>query len=299
LPTQTDVIISFLEEKERKEGILPKLLEFYRKLLQVQSQVEKKLTSRLEPSLSRDATSKRTNDGVPLISFDELALDWQLLVTTFDEIKIIFASYAAIFKSNYEGLAELEADVLLTRPVLKQWFEKQKLPSRISAKDADNKLINSIIHATIKPFLVSHAKTLRDSIDHERWRRSYCPICGGSADFAFLDTERGSRWLLCSRCDTEWPFQRLQCPYCDTQDQNDLSYFVDDSGLYRLYTCERCKHYLKTIDLRQTEGQVILPLERFHTLDMDRQAVEMGYKPYDKTTRVPKSTYKDKHTRQK
>ena len=299
MPTETDVIIRVLEEKEGKEGTLPKLLEFYRKLLQVQSQVEKKLTSRLEPNLSREVISKRTNNGEPLISFDELALDSQLLVNTFDEIKIIFASYAEILNSHYERLAELKADALLTKSVLKQWFEKQKLPSRISAKGVDNKLINSIIHATIKPFLVSHAKTLRDSIDQERWRRSYCPICGGSADFAFLDTERGSRWLLCSRCDTEWPFQRLQCPYCNTQDQNDLSYFVDDSGLYRLYTCERCQHYLKTVDLRQTEGQVILPLERFHTLDMDRQAVEMGYKPYDETTRVPKSTYKDKHTEQK
>ncbi len=299
MPTETDVVISFLEEKERKEGTLPKLLEFYRKLLQVQSQVEKKLASRLEPSLSREVISKRTNNGEPLISFDELALDSQLLVNTFDEVKIIFASYAELFNSHYERLAELKADVLLTRSVLKQWFEKQKLPSRISAKGIDNKIMNSIIHATIKPFLVSHAKTLRDSVDQERWRRSYCPICGGSADLAFLDTERGSRWLLCSRCDTEWPFQRLQCPYCNSQDQNDLSYFVDDSGLYRLYTCERCQHYLKTVDLRQTEGQVILPLERFHTLDMDRQAVEMGYKPYDPTARVPKSTHKDKHTKQK
>ena len=299
MPVETDVIIRFLEEKERKEGTLPKLLEFYRKLLRVQSQVEKKLASRLEPGLSRDAISKRINNGVPLISFDELALDWQLLVNTFNEVINLFADYAEIFKSHYDRLAELKADALLTRPVLKHWFEKQKLPSRISAKDADNKLINSIIHATIKPFLVSHAKILRDSIDQERWRRSYCPICGGSPDFASLDAERGSRWLLCSRCDTEWLFQRLQCPYCNNQDQNDLSYFTDDAGLYRLYICERCKHYLKAVDLRQTEGQVILPLERFHTLDMDRQAVEMGYQPYDKTTRAPKSTYKDKHTKQK
>jgi len=299
LPTDTDVVISFLEEKERKEGTLPKLLEFYRKLLQVQSQVEKKLASRLEPSLSRDAISKRINDGVPLIAFDELALDWKLLAITFDEVKVIFAHYAEIFNSHRERLAGLKADVLLTRPVLKQWFEKQKLPSRFSAEDADNKLVNSVVHATIKPFLVSHAKTLRDSIDQERWRRSYCPICGGSADFAFLDTERGSRWLSCSRCDTEWPFQRLQCPYCNTQDQNDLSYFTDDAGLYRLYVCERCKHYLKTVDLRQTEDRIILQLERFHTLDIDRQAVEMGYKPYDKTTRAPKSTHKDKSTKPK
>jgi hypothetical protein len=48
------------------------------------------------------------------------------------------------------------------------------------------------------------------------------------------------------------------------------------------------------VDLRQTKDQVILPLERFHTLDMDRQAVEMGYKPYHQATKVPKNPRKDK-----
>jgi len=279
LPVETDDIISFLEEKERKEGTLPELLKFYQQLLRVQSQVEKKLSSRLEPSLSREAINKRIDNGVPLISFNELAIDWQLLAATFDEIKIVFANHAGLFNFSSKRLAELEADALLTRQVLKPWFEKQKLPAKIP-RNVDRKLLNSIIHATMKPLLTSHARKLIDSIDQERWRRSYCPICGGSPDFASLDTERGSRWLLCSRCDTEWVFQRLQCPYCNTQDQNDLSYLTDDTGQYRLYTCERCHQYLKTIDLRQTEGQVILPIERFLTLDMDRQAIETGYKPH-------------------
>ena len=131
----------------------------------------------------------------------------------------------------------------------------------------------------MRPFLTSHAETLTSSIDQERWRRKYCPICGGSPDFAFLDKERGSRWLLCSRCDTEWIFQRLECPYCGTQDQKALAYLTDDEGLYRLYTCEQCKRYLKAIDLRQAKAEILLPLERFYTLDMDSQARKQGYSP--------------------
>jgi formate dehydrogenase maturation protein FdhE len=281
LPVDTDDIISFLEEKERKEGTLPELLKFYQQLLRVQSQAERKLSSRLEPSLSREAINKRIDNGVPLISFNELALDRQLLAATFDEVKAVFTSHADLFSSSHERLGKLEADALLTGQVLKPWFEKQKLPAKIPIKNVDKKLLNSIIHATMRPLLTSHARKLIDFIDQERWRRSYCPICGGSPDFASLDAERGSRWLICSRCDTEWVFQRLQCPYCNTQDQNDLSYLTDDTGQYRLYTCERCHQYLKTIDLRQTGEQVILlPVERLLTLDMDRQAIEMGYKPH-------------------
>ena len=37
-----------------------------------------------------------------------------------------------------------------------------------------------------------------DQVDQEKWRRRYCPVCGGNPDIAYLDTERGSRWLVCS-----------------------------------------------------------------------------------------------------
>jgi FdhE protein len=86
--------------------------------------------------------------------------------------------------------------------------------------------------------------------------------------------------LVCSRCDYEWLFQRLQCPYCGNQDQKTLAFFTDDKELYRLYVCEQCRCYLKAIDLRKTETEILLPLERFYTLDLDAQAKEYGYSLY-------------------
>jgi FdhE protein len=94
---------------------------------------------------------------------------------------------------------------------------------------------------------------------------------------ASLKGEVGERWLLCSRCDTEWLFQRVECPYCGTQEQDDLVYFIDAREQYRLYLCERCKCYLKAVDLRKTEAGAPLPLERLYTIDLDRQAVGRGY----------------------
>ncbi len=99
---------------------------------------------------------------------------------------------------------------------------------------------------------------------------------------AFLEKEVGARWLLCSRCDTEWLFQRLECPYCGTNEPNALSFFPDDEGLYRLDVCDQCKCYLKAIDLRKAKDDTLLPLERLYTMDLDRQAKENGYhlKPF-------------------
>jgi len=82
------------------------------------------------------------------------------------------------------------------------------------------------------------------------------------------------------------------CPYCGTKDQNALAYFADDEGLYRLYVCEQCHTYIKAIDLRHTESEVLLRLERVMTLDLDRQGQEKGYQPgYSKVSSlaIPRS----------
>jgi FdhE protein len=287
LPVETDKLIHHLEEKERKEGTLPQLLKLYQQLLRIQSEVEQKIASRVEPSLSREAISQRIQSGTPLIGFDELALDWPLLAATFAKIMTACAGYADNFKVAPDRLREIGADSFPSREAIKTWYEQHKLPAKALIKGIDRTFLAAVIQSTLKPFLIIHAKALIGSVDQERWRRGYCPICGGSPDFAYLDEERGSRWLLCSRCDTEWIFQRLQCPFCDTQDQNDLAYFTNDEGRYRLYVCEHCKHYLKTIDLRQAKSEVLLPLERLYTLDIDRQAREQGYQAYSEASKAP------------
>ena len=83
--------------------------------------------------------------------------------------------------------------------------------------------------------------------------------------------------MLCSRCDAQWLFQRLECPYCGTQRQDALSYFTEGDEVYRLYVCEQCHSYLKAIDLRRTESEILLPLERLVTVELDRHAWRLGY----------------------
>ena len=96
---------------------------------------------------------------------------------------------------------------------------------------------------------------------------------------AYLEEKEGARWLVCSRCDTEWLFRRFECPYCNNNDQAKLGYFTDDKGLYRLYFCEKCRKYIKAIDLRITEEKILFPVERILTLDIDSQALAEGYEP--------------------
>ena len=274
MPVETEAIISHLEVKEKQEGLAP-LFKFYLRLLRIQLKVEQKLASRLVPSLTKEAIDERITGGTPLISFDELALDESLLAATFTEVVNTFAEYPELIGEIPGRLKEPGVVGGLLPKAIKAWFDGVEVEPVLG--EGRKQVLEAIVHAAVKPFLVSHAKTVRGSIDQERWRRGYCPVCGGRPDFSYLDKERGSRWLVCARCDTEWLFQRLDCPFCRNQEQSKLGYFVDESGLYRLYLCEKCKRYLKTIDLRPAKEEVLLSLERLSTLDLDRQAKEQGY----------------------
>jgi formate dehydrogenase maturation protein FdhE len=107
-----------------------------------------------------------------------------------------------------------------------------------------------------------------------------CPACGGAPDFAALEPDAGARRLLCARCDTEWLWQRLGCPRCGNESAESLGYFeTGGAGAYRVYVCERCKRYLKTVDLRETWYRRPLPVERVVTVGMDVAALGEGYRP--------------------
>ncbi len=254
----------------------PELVEFYRRLLRIQSIAERRVgMPRLD--LNSEAISDRLKQGLPLIRFDELSLDWSLLRAIFVEVTSAFAKHPKLFGPVPKSLVETGSHHHYLRKAVRVWYEATGLPMAVVPDGVDECLLEDIIQATLKPFLVGYSQALLSFMDQERWRRGYCPICGGSPDFAFLDKKYGARWLLCSRCDTEWLFQRLECPYCGNQNQNTLAYFTDDDQLYRLYVCEQCTQYLKAIDLRQAKEEVVVPAERLFTLGIDAQARDYGY----------------------
>ena len=265
-------ILNKLDGQEKEEGSLPLLLDFYRGLVRLQSAVRERIAPPL-PAPDRDSARARISEGRPLLAAGELDLDWPLVQDVFSQVRALFSAYPRLFG---EAVARLPAAGTLTREAVDAWFAGNTLPPVI-VDGIGEKLMLAVIQATMQPFLSVYSQAVMDFVEQERWRRGYCPVCGGSPDLAFLKGDVGARWLLCSRCDTPWLFQRLECPFCGSQEQPDLLFFTDASELYRLYVCERCKCYLKAIDLRKTQGDVPLPLERFFTLDLDTQARERGY----------------------
>ncbi len=278
MPARTNSIASQLEEIEKAEGKLPGLLEFFRKLLQIQERVGQQI-SEPNPLFTTEAVKAHAISGKPLLGFTELAIDWRLLRKTYKEVVALFLEYSDLFGSLPEGIITLTPGQVVSKRNIRSWYCGKPIILNTELTDQTQTLLGAILGASLKPFLVREAVSLHSSLDMELWRRGYCPVCGGNPDFSFLATESSARWLVCSRCDTEWLFQRLQCPYCDNADQNKLSFFTNETGTHRLYVCDQCKHYLKAVDLRQAKKSVLIPLERLLTLDLDRQAQEKGYSP--------------------
>jgi FdhE protein len=272
-------ILKKLKDQQKEEGKLPLLLEFYQKLVQVQAATQKHLTPPAV-TLSSEEVKTRLVQGQPLAGDDLLKLDWEQARQLFTEVIAVFAGYPQLFGELPDSLKKTGAGLPFTADAVKAWFFGEELPSSLP-NDINRALLRTIIQATLQPYLTAYARAYQDYLKKdllENWRQGCCPVCGGSPDIAYLEKEVGARWLVCSRCDTEWIFQRLQCPYCGTLEQDSLSFITDDTELYRLYVCEKCKRYLKAIDLRKTDDEILLPLERLLTAEMDRQARERGYR---------------------
>ena len=250
----------------------PRLMEFYKELRSIQSKVAPD-PARFQPELDRETILKRLEEKSPLLVFDELELDWSLIRDTFNRIIALVTRYGELFDLTSHFEATDFSDLQL-QATAKAWYQGEELPE---APGGNKYLAAFVIQNTLKPFLAGYAKAMLGQVSQENWRQNFCPVCGGSPDFACLDKENGTRWLLCERCDTSWLFQRMQCAYCGNQDQHTISYFTSDDGRYRLYVCEMCKKYLKAIDLRHAGEETDLPLERLLTLSIDLEAREYGY----------------------
>jgi formate dehydrogenase maturation protein FdhE len=130
---------------------------------------------------------------------------------------------------------------------------------------------------SLKPFFGGLAKRWNASLKNLSWTQGYCPFCGGVAGMGEIRKE-GERALHCLFCGTTWEYPRMKCPYCQNQDQNQLTYFqVEGEAENRVDICLACRHYLKTIDSRQTDGPLDFEVEDYLTLHLDHLAQDEGY----------------------
>lgn len=267
-------ILEELRKLEQTRGELPDFLKMYRELLSLQ--VKAKADTSVAACLSLETAKGRLNQGTPILQFQELDVDWKRYGHLLAQVAKVLRKYDVLSREDAKALEKASEDESLLARTVRSLYETDHAAAPEGIGPGQFGMAAMI---ALWPFLSRCATELSPLVQKWTWTRNVCPVCGGLPDFGYLEKDEGARWLLCSRCDTAWLYRRLKCPYCGSEDQDDLSYLASEDNLYRLYLCEQCHKYLKVVDLRKTQSEVALPLERLLTLDMDRQAQEMGYVP--------------------
>lgn len=136
-----------------------------------------------------------------------------------------------------------------------------------------------LVNHALKPIMRAYAAEAVKWSDTERWRHGICPVCGGRPSLAILEKEVGRRYLYCGLCDTRWRYKRLGCPFCDTEAPHGQEFFtLEGNERYRIYVCNTCRGYLKTIDERRAgEEEIDLFWEDIGTVHLDILAMREGY----------------------
>lgn len=216
--------------------------------------------------------------GKPYFDIDTIAINVQQIRELFRELLRVAENYMEFSGSDSEIIqSSVTSNEIMQHTIVKWFNDTSKYHNLNNYTNNFGGLAYTIIHGAMYPLLTCYSDILQLDVPQESWYKNYCPICGGYPDISYLDKEKGARWLICSRCDANWMFYRLVCPFCGNDDIKNLAYYKSENNPYRLYICELCNRYIKCIDLRNTDNDILVPLERVTTLELDNQAQKLNY----------------------
>ena len=263
--------------KDTKPELRP-LLDYYDAVLRAQSEAK----AAFHPDLTGvdiELCKKRTAEGLPLLEPGDVKLDWDAFDDLFDGISRISQE-----RAKAAGSADAWPSIAGREPewhdgLLKGLLEDEALlegPAGRAGVPLDK--FTFLACQALAPFLERYADGMRQAVDGSARARGCCPVCGGEPLMGRLEEEAGKRFLQCHLCRTQWPFPRLECPFCGSDDQQSLRYFYDEEDpTCRVEVCDVCKAYLKTVDARRTGGEVSLLAENVATSHLDLVARREGF----------------------
>jgi formate dehydrogenase accessory protein FdhE len=118
----------------------------------------------------------------------------------------------------------------------------------------------------------------------QQWTAAQCPVCGGVPQVAVIAEESGEflagspRSLICGRCASRWGFPRATCVACGEDDSRRISSWTAQMWpAIRIDSCDTCRAYIKTFDLRRPGGRDVVPLvDDVASATLDLWATDQG-----------------------
>jgi FdhE protein len=266
-------ILKGLEKEREKKPELAETIDLHHALLLAQADARVPL-----PHLELETEGARAllQKGSPLLRPEELEVDWAVFAQLCEGICYITLQHQPELGEELERICTFLDNHPDKRTQIVGYLGDE-LPEGAKEEGLNSELLAFVLNNALHPFLRAYAEALAPLVEDGLWYHGRCPVCGSQPDFALLEAGSGARHLLCSHCDSQWLFRRLECPFCGNIEPNKLIYYPSEDEVYRLYVCQVCHRYLKTIDMRQVARKVIPPVERIITVAMDVAAREAGY----------------------
>ncbi|MBI5583181.1 MAG: formate dehydrogenase accessory protein FdhE [Deltaproteobacteria bacterium] len=270
----------FQESRDQSPRYRP-FLDFWEKILQVQS----RFISANEPASFPQPDSRTQmmlREGFPLSPFQDVPVPPERMRALFQEI---LRALDPVNPKISAQLPLLEDWLANSGPDFQTWRELvlredgRAFIREAEANGLDPGILLFLFLASWKPFLKSQALALKQTpgFDWTVWSKGFCPVCGGPPLLAYLQQD-GKRWGVCSLCEFSWNLPRFLCPECETSDPQRLRYFfTEPEHGFRVEVCDGCRHYLKTIDLREVGGEPLPLLDDLLTTHLDLWARDKGY----------------------
>lgn len=233
--------------EEKNEFLHPQLVDLYNDLFTLSIPDE----AVSFPSIGADVRQQWGN-GVPLLRCAAPVIApevfFELMSRTGEIMKKHQAEQAADIERVLEAMPrESGARTEFINGVLRR--DSTMIEELVDAHKIQVEVVSFLVSQTLRPFMRLMARKLSAEFDYDTWHRGTCPVCGGNPTMAYLSKGAGRRRLYCSLCECDWFFMRIGCPYCANTEGAKIKYFtVDDDKRYRVYVCEVCKGYIKTVD---------------------------------------------------
>ena len=253
-------------------------LDFLQRILNFQVALMERLEP--EPSIESAVAHKRWQTGQPLFADEPLPISAPLFREALVDLRPLLppespaqVALDRLLDSNLMALVNVE-------PLLDDLKADSDscIQGLADVTSTEPDTVAFLFRTVLSPFFENQARPYQKWVDVAAWRRGICPMCGSEPAIARLDYDNGQRILACSLCHTEWAFDRLRCPFCESEGQPLLRHFtVDDDNAHRVDSCNQCQRYLKTVDERVLGRPANLSIEEVITTHLDVLAREQGY----------------------
>ena len=234
-------------------------------------------------SVEENLITQKMEGGLPLIDFT--GKEYNLT-----RPKEYFNSLISIAEKRMPEVAQNIIDIIksqqfdwekMIRASFDHKTEETDAQELLAGREAEENidLIDLFTEESLRPELESIAEKYGEIIEKSNWSEGYCPICGKEPKIGEIrGEEKGKRYLFCHQCGFKWYFQRIKCPFCGNEEQHSLAYFeVEGEERYRVDVCNKCRRYIKTVELPKSSEEPNLDVEDIATLHLDMIAYDEGY----------------------